>query len=264
LAIHRSQWAGFDNGAPTTQHVSVEAPVYLLHGGAGVSLLNDKIGNDYTRSVSLSYAYQTKISKKSELGIGLSLGFIDVGVEGEWQAPDGTSGGSDPLIPSSGTNDVVPDLGLGLYYRLQEFYVGYSVTHLNEPTATYSDNKRTFNFKKHHYLTLGWTNVVSSDLVLLPSMHVKTDRVSTQIDFNLNATYGKQIWGGVTYRLDDAIVLIAGYNINKNLKFGYAYDITMSDLKSESSGSHEILLRYSFKMHPRGKIPTRYRNIRYN
>jgi type IX secretion system PorP/SprF family membrane protein len=105
---------------------------------------------------------------------------------------------------------------------------------------------------------------VSSDLVLRPSMHVKTDQVSTQIDFNLNATYGEQIWGGVTYRLDDAIVLIAGYNINKNLKFGYAYDITMSDLRSESSGSHETLLRYSFKMHPRGKIPTHYRNIRYN
>jgi hypothetical protein len=68
----------------------------------------------------------------------------------------------------------------------------------------------------------------------------------------------------MTYRIDDAIVMIVGYNINKNLKFGYAYDITISDLKSESSGSHEILLRYSFKKKPNGKMPTHYRNIRYN
>ena len=47
LAIQRSQWVGFDVGAPVTQHVSVEAPVYFLLRGAGISLLNDKIGNEY-------------------------------------------------------------------------------------------------------------------------------------------------------------------------------------------------------------------------
>ena len=67
LAIQRSQWVGFD-GAPVTQHLSVESPVYFLHGGVGLSLLNDKLGKEYTRQVSLSYAYQTKLSNHSELG----------------------------------------------------------------------------------------------------------------------------------------------------------------------------------------------------
>jgi len=265
LAIHRSQWVGFGDGAPVTQHVSVEAPVYFLHGGAGVSLLNDKIGNEYTRGVNLSYAYQTKLSKKSELGVGLSLGFMDVGFEGEWLTPSNNSGADDPSVPAIGENDIVPDLGLGLYYRMKELYIGYSVTHLNEATAVYGNNDDTdFEFKKHHYFTMGWMHEVSSELVMRPSMFVKTDQISTQIDFNINVMYADHLWGGVTYRLDDAVVLIAGYNINKNLKFGYAYDITTSDLKSESSGSHEILLRYSFKMRPPGKMPTHYRNIRYN
>ena len=265
LAIHRSQWVGFGDGAPVTQHVSVEAPVYFLHGGAGVSLLNDKIGNEYTRGVNLSYAYQTKLSKKSELGVGLSLGFMDVGFEGEWLTPSNNSGADDPSVPAIGENDIVPDLGLGIYYRMKELYIGYSVTHLNQATAVYGNNDDTdFEFKKHHYFTMGWMHEVSSELVMRPSMFVKTDQISTQIDFNINVMYADHLWGGVTYRLDDAVVLIAGYNINKNLKFGYAYDITTSDLKSESSGSHEILLRYSFKMRPPGKMPTHYRNIRYN
>ena len=265
LAIHRSQWVGFGDGAPVTQHVSVEAPVYFLHGGAGVSLLNDKIGNEYTRGVNLSYAYQTKLSKKSELGVGLSIGFMDVGFEGEWVTPSNNSGTDDPSVPATGENDIVPDLGLGLYYRMKELYIGYSVTHLNQATAVYGNNNDTdFEFKRHHYFTMGWMHEVSSELVMRPSMFVKTDQVSTQIDFNINLMYADHLWGGVTYRLDDAVVLIAGYNINENLKFGYAYDITTSDLKSESSGSHEILLRYSFKMRPPGKLPTHYRNIRYN
>lgn len=262
LAIHRSQWVGFEGGAPTTQHVSVEAPVYFLHGGVGVSLLNDKLGNEYTRGVNLSYAYQTKLSRKAELGVGFNVGFMDVGFEGVWLTPGNNTGTDDPSIPAIGTNDVVPDLGLGLYFRMKELYIGYSNTHLNEATAEYGD--ATFQLKRHHYLTLGWMHEVSSELLLRPSMHVKTDQVSTQIDFNLNVEFGDQLWGGMTYRLDDAVVVIAGYNINENLKFGYAYDITISDLKSESSGSHEILLRYSFKMRPQGKLPTHYRNIRYN
>ncbi len=264
LAIHRNQWAGFGPGAPVTQHVSIEAPVYFLHGGAGVSLLNDKIGNEYTRGVNLSYAYQTKLTKKSELGVGLSLGFMDVGFEGEWLTPGNTSGADDPSVPAIGSNDVVPDLGLGLYYRMKELYIGYSITHLNQATAVYGNDDTDFEFKRHHYFTLGWMHEVSSELMMRPSMFVKTDQISTQIDFNINVMYADHLWGGVTYRLDDAVVLIAGYNINENLKFGYAYDITTSDLKSESSGSHEILLRYSFKMRPPGKMPTHYRNIRYN
>ncbi len=265
LAIHRSQWVGFGDGAPVVQHVSVEAPVYFLHGGAGVSLLNDKIGNEYTRGVNLSYAYQTKLSKKSELGVGLSIGFMDVGFEGEWVTPSNNSGTDDPSVPATGENDIVPDLGLGVYYRMKELYVGYSITHLNQATAVYGNNNDTdFEFRRHHYFTMGWMHEVSSELMMRPSMFVKTDQVSTQIDFNINLMYADHLWGGVTYRLDDAVVLIAGYNINENLKFGYAYDITTSDLKSESSGSHEILLRYSFKMRPPGKMPTHYRNVRYN
>jgi len=264
LAIHRSQWVGYGGGSPTTQHVSVEAPVYFLHGGAGISLVNDKLGNEYSRGVSLSYAYQTKLTKKSELGVGLNVGFMDVGFEGDWVTPGNDQGLDDPSIPAIGSNDVVPDLGLGLYYRMKELYIGYSVTHLNQATAVYDNADRDFEFKRHHYLTLGWLHELTSDLVLRPSMHIKSDQVSTQIDFNVNVNYGDNLWGGMTYRLDDAVVVIAGYNINENLKFGYAYDITTSDLKSESSGSHEILLRYSFKMRPPGKLPTHYRNIRYN
>jgi len=264
LAIHRSQWVGYGGGSPTTQHVSIEAPVYFLHGGAGISLVNDKLGNEYSRGVSLSYAYQTKLTKKSELGVGINVGFMDVGFEGDWVTPGNDAGLDDPSIPAIGSNDVVPDLGLGLYFRMKELYIGYSVTHLNQPIAVYDNADRDFEFKKHHYLTLGWKHDLTSELVLRPSLHIKSDQISTQIDFNVNVSFGDNLWGGMTYRLDDAVVVIAGYNINENLKFGYAYDITTSDLKSESSGSHEILLRYSFKMRPPGKLPTHYRNIRYN
>ena len=35
------------------------------------------------------------------------------------------------------------------------------------------------------------------------------------------------MWGGVSYRLDEGIILLAGLEINKDLKFGAAYDVTL-------------------------------------
>ena len=42
-ALHRSQWIGFD-GAPLTQSISVDAPIQMLNGGIGLSIINDEIG----------------------------------------------------------------------------------------------------------------------------------------------------------------------------------------------------------------------------
>jgi type IX secretion system PorP/SprF family membrane protein len=48
-AIHRSQWLGYqssfgDGGAPTTTMASFNTPIYKLRSGAGVYILNDKLG----------------------------------------------------------------------------------------------------------------------------------------------------------------------------------------------------------------------------
>ena len=40
--------------------------------------------------------------QKSELGLGLSLGFMDVGFEGEWITPSNNSGADDPSVPAMG------------------------------------------------------------------------------------------------------------------------------------------------------------------
>ena len=40
--LHRSQWMGFD-GAPLTQSISIDAPIRMLNGGVGLSIINDEI-----------------------------------------------------------------------------------------------------------------------------------------------------------------------------------------------------------------------------
>ena len=47
-------------------------------------------------------------------------------------------------------------------------------------------------------------------LELQPSIFAKTDAVSTQVDLNTNVLYNNLAWAGVSYRVEDAVALLAG------------------------------------------------------
>ena len=64
------------------------------------------------------------------------------------------------------------------------------------------------------------------------------------------AEYNDNLFGGVAFRgynndSRDALVIMGGFKISNNIKLGYSYDVTLSDLQLVSSGSHEILLNYN-------------------
>jgi hypothetical protein len=75
--------------------------------------------------------------------------------------------------------------------------------------------------------------------------------------------YENRFWGGVSYRVQDAVTVLAGLNWN-NFKFGYSYDITTSKLggAGKSNGSHELFLRYCFKIEIPHPVKS-YKNTRY-
>lgn len=54
------------------------------------------------------------------------------------------------------------------------------------------------------------------------------------------------MWIGVGYRTGDAIIGMLEYNITPQLRAGYAYDFTTTDIGTYSNGSHEIMLGFDF------------------
>jgi hypothetical protein len=73
------------------------------------------------------------------------------------------------------------------------------------------------------------------------------------------ARYNNKVWGGVTYRIQDAVAIMVGVTY-KDIEIGYAYDIPTSRIAA--TGSHEIMARYRFKLE-KEKTRTGYRNTRY-
>lgn len=260
---HRSQWVGFDN-APTTQAINADIPLSVLHGGLLVSILNDQIGFFQDISAALGYAYQMDLGPGT-LGIGFAVDFRNKNVkQAQWIYPDGTAGSNDPSILRPNTSAMTPELNFGIHYNAPTFFAGLSTSRLLQSEANFGGTAR-YKSKMHYYLTGGYHIPLEEyQLVLTPTALIKSDLNSNiSLDLNVNALFQDKIYGGLGYRNQDALSLMAGYQILPSLRLAYSYDITTSALSGYSGGSHEIFLNYCFNIEIPEPIPGSYRNVRF-
>lgn len=266
--VHRSQWVGFD-GAPTTQNINANIPINLIKGGLGLRIANDQIGYFQNINAGLGYAYQLQLPT-GKLGIGVSFDLFTKSVTApEWKAPEGTA--ADIVIPALNTNSAFFDMAFGLYYQSDNIWGGVSATRLLESAAQLdalnsSINSITRFYNRRHYFVMGGYNwqIPASSWELRPSFLMKTDFVASPVvDVNVTGVYNNKFWGGVTYRLDEAMAVNLGYQFNESFKGGYSYDIPLTDVSGQGSGSHEIFLQYCFKVEIEPREKGSYKNIRF-
>jgi type IX secretion system PorP/SprF family membrane protein len=263
--LHRSQWVGFDN-APTTQNFNADIPISFLHGGLGLIVTNDQIGFFQDISFGLSYGYQMDLAG-GKLGFGLMVDFKNKSVtSGDWVFPDGNLGGFDPFVAANGATSLSPDLNFGVYFENDKVWGGLSTTRGIEGTFALGSQvgagEFAFRSKRHYYLMGGYNwYIPNTNWALMPAIMVKSDLAGPMTaDVNVNAMYNNKVWGGVTYRNQDALAIQAGLFILPSLKLGYSYDITLSDISVTSGGSHEIMLGYCFRI----EIPAREKGSNRN
>lgn len=260
----REQWVGFEDMdgtrvSPRTFFISVDAPLKILHGGIGCEIVNDKLGYEKNIGFKLSYAYITDF-RAGELSFGPRIGLLDKSID--FSKLEGLE--SDPLFQSTEERTMMFDVGLGVLYRVPgKYYAGFAVTQLLQSAASLGENPN-YQDKRHMYIQGGYEYTVPDYPLyeIEPSVLIKSDLVSYQVDLTARVTYNQKFWGGISYRITDAVALMLGLKI-KQLSVGYSYDITTSKLGSAgSTGTHEIMVNYSFKL-DLDKNPKSYRNTRF-
>lgn len=268
--LGRQQWSGF-TGQPNTGLLNISGPIKSIRSGVGVSVYLDEIGPQSVTSARLSYAYHLKLGGATKLGLGVSLGFISSSLNNDWVAYDYNSSGNagigtgigDPSIPINSQKATTFDASFGAYLYNPKYYVGISSVHLNE--GDLSD--MNIQVARHYYFMGGYNFDITPKLRLTPNVLVKSDLASTQLDVNATVMYANTFWFGATYRLEDAIAPMAGYQYEfpsgkSTLRIGYSYDFTTSELNNYSSGSHELMLSYCLKIAK--PLPKRvYKNPRF-
>jgi len=109
------------------------------------------------------------------------------------------------------------------------------------------------------FLTSGIVILINEDLKLKPSTMIKmVEGAPIEADLNTNIWLRDIIGLGVSYRTGDAVIGMAEIQANQNLRFGYAYDMTISPLKFYNTGTHEIMIRYEI-----GNFKNKIKSTRY-
>jgi type IX secretion system PorP/SprF family membrane protein len=215
--------------------------------------------------VNINYAYKTPLGF-GNLGIGVSLGMLNKSVNGEWEVPEDNFGiytqpESDPGIPQGEVSQVAFDAGLGLYLSSNQYYLGVSVTHLNQAEIKFNESATTF-LARHYYLTGGYNIKLPDPLFeLRPSFMLKSDAASWQLDLNANVVFDERFWGGISYRVQDAVAILMGMEMLNGLRVGYSFDLVTSAIGTYGYGSHEVFISYSIALDKNRN--QKYKSIRF-
>lgn len=252
-AIHRSQWLGYQpsfgsGGAPTTQIVSFTSPIYKIKSGFGAYIINDRLGPQNNLEAQASYAYHLPV-QNGKLSFGMKAGLYSQTINFSLYRPIDQN---DPVLKSAGKESQVrPDLAMGVFLQREKYYAGLSFNHLLKSEFDFGLSQRNA-LETHAYLTGGYFYEVNFDLRFQFSTLIKSDFTKTTIDLGGIAYYKDTMWGGLSFRQSEAVILMLGYSLlkDKSLKFGYGLDYVIKDQAAKQPTSHEFLLTYQLPVNP--------------
>ncbi len=243
ISSNRFQWVGFSD-APITNSLSVYGPLVKQPMGWGGTICYDVAGPISMGSVHGSYAYHYNINEDMKISGGLNLGMIQYKIDyAKIEVPDE----GDPIMNSK-ESYYLPDANVGFYLWTSTYHAGVVFRHvLNNKIKIGDDPTGESRLKTHFYITGGYKYYINREWALEPSIVIKKVwPAPVQVDFNARVWYRNMMWGGISYRSQEAISILLGYTWERKIYIGYAYEVVLNPLGAHNFGSHEIMLGYRF------------------
>ena len=254
--------------APVTYNFNVNTVFKLTEDkflGAGITVIDDKIGFTKSTSFMANINFRQQFQGGfSELSGGIGIGANQWG----WDDPDyKAKDAGDPNIPGLGVkaNETKFDMNIGVMYKRQsiiasnikDFYAGFSMTNINQasyliPVISQANTQANLglDYVTHYYTQAGVDVHLDNGVILEPAILAKYGLLNgayrPQVDLNVTALFAQKFRGGLAYRQfgnADALSILLGFQ-KDNIKVGYSYDITLSNVQRVSNGTHEIFVRY--------------------
>ena len=262
MVLNRNQWIGFE-GAPNSQLMSLNAPVFGDRVGLGLSVSHHSIGVTQNWIANMAYSYKIPLSNDAAMRVGVQ------GSMRSWQFDLSNISTTDPTfldgaIPvNQNSSSLKGNFGAGLYFNTKKVYLGISAPFLLSNQIGFNQNG-TAESAQHFYVMAGTAFDLTDKLMLKPSVLGKyVKNAPLDVDANLSLVYMYKFTFGLSYRVGggvlngtptvstrngESVALVTGFQINKQMNLGLSYDFLLSDINTGSkAGSLEVLLRYDFR-----------------
>ncbi len=224
--------------------------------------------------VAAQYAYQLSLTQTFTLRAGFQAGYTFRNVDfskfifGDQINPDGSIDPTAEIFNSTSATNFF-DVGAGVLLYSENAWFGVSAFHLNQPNQSLigeqSTLPRKFSFHAGYKFFLSEGTIGEGlfsrpqERSIAPTAQYKFQGDFDQLDLGLYLTYEPIIFG-VWYRglpvksvdgvsNNEAIVLLVGLtkkNKKEIINIGYSYDVTLSNLGTQSGGAHEFSISYAW------------------
>ncbi|MEN9638427.1 MAG: hypothetical protein RLZZ262_295 [Bacteroidota bacterium] len=247
---HRNQWIGF-KGAPMTTVISYDTPLKKNELAVGGGLMYDKIGPSSRLMLSGYFAYRLRLSNRATLSWGAvasaslyQANLTDLILTSEH------FGASDDAFMYNTKSLIIPNVGFGGYYFKKDHFIGISIPAMIRPRL----EKRSLAEQTHMdgryeptiYITGGKMFKANKDLNISTSILTRgTVNAPLSIGGYVSGIYSKDYTLGLYYHFRENAGIFFQWQIDKQIKVGYSFDVATNMLIRTNYGSHELAVNYA-------------------
>jgi len=251
--LYRKQWVQIED-APSTGTFFLHSPVGK-NVGLGFSAINDQIGPVTETNLYGDFSYTLNLGGEHRLAFGLKGGMTLHKVDYNKIT------GIDPDDPafSGGPSSSFFNIGSGLFYYTNKYYVALSVPNMIKSTYLNVDSTNYGSEELHYFLTGGYVFDINPNLKFKPFAMIKSSfKAPVSFDISTNFLMYNKLELGATYRYQDSFGGMVNFSVTPSLRVGYAYDHITSDLKTTAFASHEVILLFDLNFPKKVSRSPRY------
>ncbi|TXI71199.1 MAG: type IX secretion system membrane protein PorP/SprF [Cyclobacteriaceae bacterium] len=253
--ISRKQWVGIE-GSPLTNFFSFTSSVGKRFG-LGAMVVDDRLGINTTQEGQLAFSFKVIAKGETTLSLGVQGGLINYRYD---YSKLNLEYVDDEDIDFTRTQFSTSNVGTGIFFRTEKFYLGVSVprilnVEINDGMAASS------RYLRHYYVSGGFiiNNTFNNLFRLKPSFLLRMVPDGQQaLDVSLHALFLETIWAGVTVRNFNALGANGQFQVSQRLRVAYSFELPTNSLLSQNFGTHEISLLLAFS-----PLGTQQKVVRY-
>lgn len=241
MGLYRAQWIDIE-GAPRALRFGTNVPLGNEKMGLGFNVINDELGPVSQTYIDIAYSYEIGLSENSRLSFGIDAGGSTLSVDyskGNFQNP------GEPLLFGQEQSNFYPTIGAGLFMYSDDWYFGASIPNFltngiyTDEVATLVEDKIQYNFIG------GYVFRISDRSKFKPAFLINYLKgARTTVNLSANFLFLDALTIGASYRLDNAVSGLAGFQISQSIFLGYSYDYNTNSLGEFNNGSHEVILKF--------------------
>ena len=249
---YRDQWPGIGR-TYVTYSASFDQHVDALGGGLGILVHQDQsgLGNLNTFNASAIYSYHLEVNRDFDMKVGFEASYRMLNLN--WD--DLTFG--DMIDPTYGfiyttEEDIVnnpshveyPDFSTGFLGYTDNMFFGFAAHHLTQPdqgfiSVSHLPRKYTAHIGGSFPISKYKNNITT----ISPNFLYQKQQDFQQFNYGVYVNRGPIVgglWTRNSVKNFDAFILMFGL-VQEEFKFGYSYDITVSNLQNSNTlGAHEV------------------------